>query len=377
MTKVNYRKGKNNKLRRAIALEAAKLMYEQVESEYFTAKRKAARKMGVDYRYHPSDLPSNREIREEILKVADLYEGDERQRNLKDMRLYALWIMKELEPFSPRLIGSTLTGHIHKGSDIDIHVFADSYSAVTQILDNNGLIYDVEKKRVVKYGEERQFTHIHVHARYEVELTLYGKSWLNYHFKSSITGKAIERASLKELQGLLQREYPNCDLCQELVHYSDNVDCYEMLKMLLLPLEHVKGGKHHPEGDALYHSLQVFELARQWHGYDLEFLQAALLHDVGKAIDSSHHAEAGADALEGFVSERVVFLVRHHMDALKMRDGTLGQKKTRELRQHEYFEDLMALREIDSKGRQRGVLVDSVEEALHYLQNLEKECQDG
>ena len=37
----------HDKLRQAIAFEAARLMYERVESEYFTAKRKAARQLGV------------------------------------------------------------------------------------------------------------------------------------------------------------------------------------------------------------------------------------------------------------------------------------------------------------------------------------------
>ena len=48
--------------------------------------------------------------------------------------------------------------------------------------------------------------------------------------------------------------------------------------MLLLPLENVKQSpKYHPEGDALYHCLQVFELARDERPYDEEFLLAALL----------------------------------------------------------------------------------------------------
>ena len=65
--------------------------------------------------------------------------------------------------------------------------------------------------------------------------------------------------------------------------------------MLLLPLENVKQNpEYHPEGDALYHSLQVFDLARDELPYDEEFLLAALLHDVGKAIDPRDHVAAGA-----------------------------------------------------------------------------------
>ena len=53
----------NHKLRQAIALEAARLMYERVETEYFTAKRKAAKRLCRSH-VKPSDLPSNSEIRD-------------------------------------------------------------------------------------------------------------------------------------------------------------------------------------------------------------------------------------------------------------------------------------------------------------------------
>ena len=76
----------DERIRRQIALLAARLMYERVESEYFTAKRKAAKQMGVEYRFRPKDLPSNAEIREQVQALANLYEGETRTQNLRAQR---------------------------------------------------------------------------------------------------------------------------------------------------------------------------------------------------------------------------------------------------------------------------------------------------
>src|SRR5262245_44185291 len=193
---------RNDKLRQAIALEAARLMYERVESEYFTAKRKAAKRLcrrGVK----PEDLPSNAEIREQIQVFARLHEGDRRSEHLLDMRLQALRIMRILRAFKPRLIGSVMTGHVRKGSDIDIPVFNDSPGLVAEALEQEGFQFDVERKQVVKHHEARVFTHIHVYDRFHYELTVYAEDKAHYVFKSSVTGKAIERASIRELEELL------------------------------------------------------------------------------------------------------------------------------------------------------------------------------
>ena len=69
-------------------------------------------------------------------------------------------------------------------------------AAVTAVLDAEGVSYDVERKRVRKQGEERTFTHVHVEEQFPFELTLYPANQAHYVFKSSITGKAIERASI-------------------------------------------------------------------------------------------------------------------------------------------------------------------------------------
>lgn len=362
------------RLRQHIARIAAQLMYDRQETEYFTAKRKAAKQLGIDHRYRPKDLPSNAEIREQIHLLADLYEGDARFEQLKAMRLFALQVMRRLDRFRPGLIGSVCSGHIRKDSDIDIHVFSDAVAEVTLALDELGWAYEVEHKRILKHHEERVFHHIHVRERFPVELTVYPKAKIGYAFKSSITGKAMERFSLNELEAFLASEYPGAELHEpeEEVEPGTGWDRFELYRLLLRPLENVKQSpKWHPEGDALYHSLQVFELARRERPYDEEFLLAALLHDIGKAIDPHDHVAAGLEALDDSITDRTAFLIEHHMEAHAFADGTLGHRAKLRLREAEGFEDLLLLQELDQAGRKPGMPVDELEAVLDYLKELE------
>ena len=274
--------------------------------------------------------------------------------------------MRLLRPFRPRLIGSVMTGHVRRGSDIDLHVFSDSPALVSDLLEQAGCSFDMERKQVVKHGEARVFTHIHIMDRFPFELTIYPEDKAHYVFKSSITGKAIERASIRELEEFLAKEYPDLDLEAELngAEQESDADPFPIFRMLLLPLENVHGRPpHHPEGDVLYHSLQVFELARERRPYDEEFLLAALLHDVGKGIDRSDHVTAGLEALDGLITERTQFLIKHHMDAHDYRTGKLGHRLRRALAASEDFDDLMLLRECDDAGRVCGAIVGTVDEA--------------
>jgi hypothetical protein len=362
----------NAKLRQAIALEAARLMYERVESEYYTAKRKAAKRLcrrGIK----PEDLPSNAEIRDQIQVFARIHEGNKRTQHLRDMRLEALRLMRLLRAFRPRLIGSVMTGHVRKGSDIDIHVFADSAELITHLLENEGYSFEMERKQIVKFGEARVFTHIHIHDRFNYELTVYPEDKAHYVYKSSITGKPIERASIRELEELLQREYPGIRVDDELQATTTVVDPYQIYRMLLLPLEDVQqAARYHPEGDALYHSLQVFELAKEHRPYDEEFLLAALLHDIGKGLDRADHVGAALSALEGLITERTRFFIEHHMHAHDYQAGTLPGKLRRELQSSPDFDDLMLLRQLDDQGRVSGAVVGTVDEALDFLKELER-----
>ena len=349
-------------------------MYDREETEYFRAKLKAARRLSRG-EFKPGDLPSNREIRDQIQLWAQLHEGERRTENLRDMRLEALRMMRLLRLFRPRLIGSTLTGHVRRGSDIDLHLFSDSIEAVAAVLDDEGFAYEVERKRVRKHGEERIFVHIHVDERFPFELTIYPSDKAYYVFKSSITGKAIERASISELEQLLAREYPNASLEQSVLEAESRVDRFQIYEMLLLPLENVKENpKYHPEGDALYHSLQVFDLARAELPYDEEFLSAALLHDVGKAIDRHDHVAAGLEALSGHITSRVAWFIEHHMEGHDLLDGSLGVRARWRLEACEDYEELKLLARCDWNGREQGVQAPDLVEAIEYLRELAQTC---
>jgi predicted HD phosphohydrolase len=154
-------------------------------------------------------------------------------------------------------------------------------------------------------------------------------------------------------------------------HLADHLDRFAIYKLRLEPLEAIKQNvTYHPEGDALYHSLQVFGLARDVRPYDEEFLLAALLHDVGKAVDPKNHVFAGLEALRGTITERTRWLIEHHMDLLARPGRTISPRLRQELVESEYYDDLVLLRDIDEAGRVPGVPVDSIEEALDYVRTL-------
>ena len=111
--------------------------------------------------------------------------------------------------------------------------------------------------------------------------------------------------------------------------------------------------ERHPEGDVLYHTLQVFELACDAVAYDEEFLTAALLHDVGKAIDRRDHVTAGLAALEGLITLRTAWFIENLSSAQDLVLGALGARARRRLEASPDYDELTVLAECDRKGRVR------------------------
>ena len=278
------------RLRHAIAFEAARLMYDRVESEYFTAKRKPPNASAADRSNPPISLPTPKSAIRFSPSPALMKANPYRQ----PPRTCALHASHDaaLPPFQATLIGSVMTGHVRKGSDIDIHLFSDSVGIDRRPARRRRLDIDVERKQVVKHNECRVFTHIHVETvQLRTDRVRRGQGPLRLqkfdHRQGDRTG-FHQRA-----RGADRREYPDVDLDEAVSELEEEIDPFQMFRLLLQPLDRVKQSpKYHPEGDVLYHLLQVFELAREERPYDEEFLLAALLHDVGKGIDPADHVAA-------------------------------------------------------------------------------------
>ncbi len=137
---------------------------------------------------------------------------------------------------------------------------------------------------------------------------------------------------------------------------------------LLLSLDGViQSPQYHPESDALFHSLQVFELA-YLESKDPELWLAALFHDVGKAVDSKLHAEIGAEMVSGCLPDRVVWLIAHHLD-LMMSPAKTQQRlsSTKKLSDAQKLTDLVKLRAWDVSGRNPNASVGLPDEALELI----------
>ena len=87
-------------------------------------------------------------------------------------------------------------------------------------------------------------------------------------------------------------------------------------------------------------------------------------------IDRENHVAAGLEALDGFVTSRTAWMIEHHSAARRLLDGSLGTRARRRLQQSESFEELKLLGECDRDGRQVGVSVCELDEALEYIRQL-------
>jgi predicted nucleotidyltransferase len=199
---------REDRIRRMIAREAARLMYEDGVKEYRDAKRKAAKDFGPEKVLSlGSHLPSNAEIHAELARLIRMHEGDVQPERLLRMRLLALSFLEMFAPFRPFLVGSVLTGTVTERSDIDLHLFADSPEEIEMFLQEQDIPFDSEVVTIRHGGEIQDYPHLYLEEDgIVIDCTVYRRGERHRRPVSSITGRPMERADAARLRKLIAEE---------------------------------------------------------------------------------------------------------------------------------------------------------------------------
>ncbi|HEY1067174.1 MAG TPA: tRNA adenylyltransferase [Pirellulales bacterium] len=377
----------NTFLRQRIAFEAARLLTSREETEVQRARQKAARRVVRDAggSLRRNDLPSLYEIREQVSLLTRGREGDAHDRSLHDRRLTALRAMRALADFFPRVLGGTLSGTAAADDDVELHLFADDALGVEERLAEMGLKFarlDDENASPSRPAPPEGAVQIRAFFEPALRLTIVpGEPPEETAPRPKPSALASAQpgayATLDELEALLEWAYPFASLDDQLAEVDARPDRFAVFASLVGALENTRVDlKEHPEGDLLYHSLQVFELVKAERPYDEELLLAALLHDVGRAIDPLEPLSATVTALEGLITERTEWLIEHLPDAHLLREGRLGARAVKRLEASPDFDDLVLLAECDRRGRRKGGKAPDLDDALEFIRDLDDSDAD-
>lgn len=192
---------RQQQMRVQIAAAAARLMAQDGIDDFALAKRKAARQLGVG---DTQALPGNDEIEEQLRAYQGLYQEKEQRERLRELRLQALTLMKELKSFRPYLTGQVLSGVAGRYGDIDLQVFTDDAKSLELLLLNRGIEYSVAEQRRWIGGEVRNITVLALDWNgTQANISILGTKEERVALKTSQSGRVMERAALTALESLL------------------------------------------------------------------------------------------------------------------------------------------------------------------------------
>lgn len=191
----------DDRLRRLLAQECAKIMTEEGVKDFKLAKRKAGDRLGVTGR---TAMPSNVEIEQAQLEYQRLFQRDG-QNQLQELRAAAAEIMNFLQRFQPCLVGPLLRGVISPHPEVQLHVFADTPEEVIIFLIEHNIRFDTSERRLrIATNRHEQFPVIRFTADGIVfDLTVFTDQRTHETPKSPVDGKPMRRANLTEVREML------------------------------------------------------------------------------------------------------------------------------------------------------------------------------
>ena len=192
-----------DQLRQHIATSAARIMAEEGVSDFQTAKRKAAARLGLPETKH---LPGNEEVESALQEYLRLFHGGRLSHSVRRLRELAAEAMGFLAKFEPRLVGPVLSGTVTSASAIELHLTADTPEEIGFWLDEHGIPYTQADRRL-RFGGERYETfpaYSFTADDVPVELCVFDHREARETPLSPVDGKPMKRANLREVENLIK-----------------------------------------------------------------------------------------------------------------------------------------------------------------------------
>jgi len=277
-------------------------------------------------------------------------------------------------------------GEGHKGFEVNVnHEIGIEAASKRRDLKFNSMLYDpIEHKVMDPHGgiqdiKNKEISHTDEKAFAEDPLRVFrvarfaATTGFKVHPETTRLSKSLlnELATLpkERLMGEVEKILLKSDKPSAAFRWLDEVGALEKTLPELHALKNIEQGKnHHPEGNALEHTMLALDIIPKKER-TLPVMLGILAHDLGKATvkseregDAVHffgHAKEGAVVAEKFLkrltdekglTDHVLSLVRHHMKPYDLRKE-LNKTALKRLGLKVNVEDLMMVHRADKLGR--------------------------
>lgn len=192
----------NDRARKMLAQEAARIIVEQGIQDYRIAKNKAAERLGMSER---GSLPRNSEIEDAVSEYLKIFGRESHLDLLRLLREAALSAMELLDAFTPRLVGPVLHGTAAANSAVNLHVFSDSTELVAQTLQDRSVPFRIYEKRIkCRRDQAETFSGFRfTHNNSSIEATVFPVNGMRQAPISPVNGKPMRRADRNTVLELL------------------------------------------------------------------------------------------------------------------------------------------------------------------------------
>lgn len=170
--------------------------------DFRAAKNRAGARLGLD---DSGALPSNQEIACAIAEHNRIFLGDDQAEMLALQRASALRLMREIEQFSPRLVGAVLAGTASEHSAVELHVFSDDVEAVGSALGLLGpSVHPFEQQLRLRRDQAKPFPGYRLRRDgMQFNITVFPERGRGNAPLSAVDGRPMRRATAKDVELLL------------------------------------------------------------------------------------------------------------------------------------------------------------------------------